>query len=748
MSVETPTRKMHKKTLSYRLGKLINKLRWPIIIFWVFVVLSCIPFLPHIIAPFKTTGFVDESSQSAKTELYMDKELGYDDKNQFIVMYHSTKLLATRSLFKKKMKESLSGLEDFPLKHEIIYPDDKHQISKDKHTAYVAIIIKTNEPINDQQLKQFKDSIKKPYNMTMQIGGEPLFVQNVNKQTQTDLYKADFIATPAAIVTLVVVFGSVVAATLPIILGGGCALIILTTLYFLGHFFTLSIFTINIALLLGLCLCLDYSLFFISRFRDELKNGSSVEEAIATSQETAGKAIFFSGLAVFVSLSALFLFPVNILFSVAVGGLAAVFYAVLISTILLPAILAVLKTKINLLSVRIFRNKNHSSYWRWLAERVVNHPYRFFFPILIFLLLLGYPFLEANFGISDYRIFPKKSENRAFYDTYAEKFNIEELNPIVLVVESPSSSILSRHNLSKIYDFVHKLEQNPLVKEVNGIISSDSGVKKSQYYALYHMNKKLLDSQVKQLLDTTTTKHLTVIRVVSKYPANSPETKKLITQLYHMKVGSGLTLELTGTAVSNSDVLKSIYHFLPYSILWIMVFSYLILLLLLRSIFLPLKAIIMTLLSLCASYGALVLVFQDGYLSQLLNFEPQNMLDISLLVIIFCALFGFSMDYEVFLLSRIKEAHRLTKHNNNSIIFGIEKSSRIITSAALIVIVISGSFLVADVLMVKAFGLGIAVAIFVDAFLIRSFLVPATMAIFKNWVWYLPKWLDRILPKI
>lgn len=128
--------------------------------------------------------------------------------------------------------------------------------------------------------------------MTMQIGGEPLFVQNVNKQTQTDLYKADFIATPVAIVTLIVVFGSVVAATLPIILGGGCALIILTTLYFLGHFFTLSIFTINIALLLGLCLCLDYSLFFISRFRDELKNGSSVEEAIGTSQETAGKAIF------------------------------------------------------------------------------------------------------------------------------------------------------------------------------------------------------------------------------------------------------------------------------------------------------------------------------------------------------------------------------------------------------------------------------------------------------------------------
>ena len=179
-----------------------------------------------------------------------------------------------------------------------------------------------------------------------------------------------------------------------------------------------------------------------------------------------------------------------------------------------------------------------------------------------------------------------------------------------------------------------------------------------------------------------------------------------------------------------------------------MVFTYLILLVLLRSVFLPLKAIVMNLLSLSACYGALVLVFQEGYLHRLLNFEPQGMLDISLLVIIFCALFGFSMDYEVFLLTRIKESFELYKENKKSIVFGIEKSSRIITSAAVIVIFLCGSFLVADVLMVKAFGLGIAVAIFVDAFIIRTILVPATMTLMNRWCWYLPKWLDRILPKI
>lgn len=734
----------------YQVGKVINRFRWPIIILWMLIILGCIPFLPHIMEPFKTTGFVDDRSSSTAVTQYLNKKFGYNSNNKFLIMYHSSKLKATNPEYIAKIKKSLADLDDFPIKHDILLPYKKQQISKDKHTAYVVVIVKTPKPISDKLLRQFKDSIKKPANMTIEIGGEPQFVDNVTHQTQVDLYKADFIATPVAIITLLFVFGSVVAATLPIILGGGCALIILTALYFIGHYFTLSVFTINIALLLGLCLCLDYSLFFISRFRDELQNGLSSEEAIAVTQGNAGKAIFFSGLAVFVSLSALFLFPINILFSVAVGGLAAVFFAVLISTILLPAILAVIKTKINFLSVHIIKRdpQNGFSCWRWLAERVVHRPYLFFTTILVLLLVLGYPFLSAKFSISDYRIFPENSPSRSFYDTYAEKFNIQELNPIQLVIHSPSSPILSRSNLNKIYDLVDKLKDNPRIKKINGIISSDSDLTKKQYYMLYHTDKSLADTHVKQLLTITTLKHLTVLNIVSKYPMNSPETKKLIAELRNLQPIHGLDLQLTGTAVANIDVLHTIYHMLPYAVLWIMAFSYLILLILLRSIFLPLKAILMNLLSLCASYGALVFVFQEGYLSKLLNFEPQGMLDISLLVIIFCALFGFSMDYEVFLLSRIKEAHQHSKDNNQSIIFGIEKSSRIITSAALIVIVICGSFLVADVLMVKAFGLGIAVAIFMDAFFIRSFLVPATMALFKTWNWYLPKWLDRLLPKL
>ena len=739
------TSPIHTKPF-YKLGQCIYHLRWGIIGLWFVMILACIPFLPNIISPFKTTGFVDESAPSTKASQYLDKKLGYNRYNKFIIIYTSKTLLATDPSYIYKLKHSLSDLSNFPIKHDIIYPDSNvKQISKDKHTAYVVVILKQREQISDKLLDEFISSIKKPSHMSMHLGGEAIFNNDVNKQTEKDLYKADFVATPVAIVTLIVVFGSIIAALLPVVLGGGCALLTLTTLYFLGHAFTLSIFTLNIALMLGLCLSLDYALFIISRFRDELREQPTLIQAIAVTQATAGRAVFFSGIAVFASLSALLLFPINILFSVGVGGLSAVLLAVITAILFLPAILAVLNSKINLLPVKLLNKKRRSPilFWSWLTNKIVQYPVTFFISTFIVLLTLGYPFLSAKFGVSDFHIFPEHSEYRQFFDIYSKKFNENELTPIEIVVKTHPNSILSLQNLTNLSELTDKLKKNPLIKEVNSIVTTTPQLTVAQYHALYHMPKKQMTAATKVLLDTTTRHNLTTVSIVSK----SSNTKKLIHKLRQLKPAHGMSIELTGTPVSNSDVLSKISQILPHAIIWIMLLTYLILLILLRSLFLPLKAILMNLLSLSACFGALVLVFQDGYLHQLLNFQPQGLLDISLLVIIFCALFGFSMDYEVFLLTRIKEFYLHTNNSKKSIIYGLEKSRRIITSAAVIVIFICGSFLVADVLMVKAFGLGIATAIFMDAFVIRTVLVPSTMILIKKWNWYLPAWLEKLLPK-
>jgi len=746
----------------YRLGEWVYRFRIAIIVVWVVAVLGCVPFLADVISPFQSTGFVADGSKSDLADQFITKKLGYGH-NQFLLLYHSDKLKATDSRFQKKISYSLSDLGDFPIEHEIILPkDNDKQISKDKHTAYVVILFKSKKAMSHELIDQFQKIIKTPKHMTVQMGGEPLFVEHINEQTQRDLFKADLIAVPVTIITLLLIFGTVVASIVPLCLGGGCALLILTILFGLGHVFTLSIFTLNIALLLGLCLSLDYSLFVIYRFRDELtilnkdslqhsEQPPTIVESVAKTMATAGKAVFFSGVAVFISLSALLFFPINILFSIGVGGLVAVFVAVSAAITLLPALLGVLGYHINAWAVRKIKAQSNDpnivdtqSAWYHVAYTVVKRPILFSLSTLFFLFFLGYTVLNVKIGISDFHVLPDHSDNQQFFDTYKENFNEQELNPIQIIVTS-HGQILSKKNINKLYDLVQNIEEKRLVKEVNSIVSFDSKLKKAQYQAIYQMKEQDREKSIQLLLNRTTRYHFTVIDVVSKYPPDSTETQKLIKQLQNMEPGSGLTMELTGIPVINADVLNCIHQILPYALLWIIILTYLILMVLLKSLFLPLKAIFMNILSLCASYGVLVYVFQEGHFHEFLHFETQGMLDVSLIIIIFCALFGFSMDYEVFLLTRIHEAYNTTHDNEKSIVFGIVKSSRIITSAALIVIFLCGSFMVADVLMVKEFGLGIAVAIFVDAFMIRTLLVPATMTLMKQWNWYLPGWIKRCL---
>lgn len=734
----------------YKLGKLIYYLRWWILIFYLALIGVCIPFVPKVMSQFTTTGFIDPHSESAKTDQLVDKRIGYR-RNQFIILYESKNSFYKDSRFSDEIKHSLSGLKNFPIKNEIIYPDtNKQQVSKDKRMAYAVVLFKDNKEISEETLKSFKAAIKKPAHLKMQIGGEPIFLDDTKQQTQADLIQAEMIASPIAVITLLLVFGTVVAAFLPMILDGTCALFILTMLFFLGHYFALSIFTLNIALLLGLCLSLDYALFIISRFRDELKKPQPLPEALAITVATAGKAVFFSGLAVFISLSALLMFPINILFSVGMGGITAVAMAVFVSIILLPALLGIIKTKINFLPIRLIPEKHSRkySYWHWLMKKVLSFPWTFFLLILAMLIFLGVPFLSVQFGLSDYKILPKNVESRQVFDKITSDFNESQLTPILVVVKTKNGKILTDNHIAELYRFTRKLKNDARVDSVNSIVTTDPQLTKEQYQMLYTNRNAPVNSSLKQMLLLTTKDNFTVITVLSEYPGASKSTKALVNKIRDINPGKNMEVQVSGVTANTVDVFHKIAAIFPYALLWIGGLTYLILLLLLRSLFLPLKAIAMTVLSLCASYGVLVLVLQEGYLSHFLHFQPQEMVDISLLIIIFCALFGFSMDYEVFLLSRIKEDYDQTGDNLKSITHGITSSSKIISSAAIIVILICFSFISADVVLVKAFGLGIAVAIFVDAFLIRTMLVPATMALLGKWNWYLPKWLDKILPKV
>ena len=446
----------------FKLGHKIFRFRKAIIFFWGILFCACIPFIALTDSPFKDTGFIAEGSISDRTEQFLNKKLGYAH-NEFMILYHSKHLIASDPLYLKQIKKSLEGLKNFSIEHDVIYPQDQ-QISSDKHTAYVVVILKTKETLSPEELKKFTSAIKKPKSMTMQVGGEPIFIENINQQTQKDLFNGDMFAIPISLITLLIIFGSVTATVLPIGIGACCAVVMLTILFGIGYLTPLSIFTLNIASLLGLCLSLDYALFIINRFLDELRKKQPVELCIQITLATAGKAVFYSGLSVFTSISALLFFPINVLYSIGIGGLVAVFVAVTTGLTLLPAFLSLLGHHINALPIRKqflqrYITIDPKSIWYKIATNVVKHAFRYFFFTLFFLLFLAYTILKIQVGISNLHVLPEYSENQVFFKTYEKSFNEEELNPIVLVVSANQGSILSPQHLSKIYDYVEKIKK-------------------------------------------------------------------------------------------------------------------------------------------------------------------------------------------------------------------------------------------------------------------------------------------------
>ncbi|MGB3328064.1 MAG: MMPL family transporter, partial [Thermomicrobiales bacterium] len=558
-------------------------------------------------------------------------------------------------------------------------------------------------------------------------------------------------AFPVALAALLIVFGSAVAAAVPLIVGGAGVAVILLLIWLVAHVTDMSIFTLNLATMLGLGLAVDYSLFVTSRFREERRRpGTTLEDAVARSVATAGRAVFFSGLTVLIGLAGLCIFPLMFLRSVGIAGILVVAVSTLGALTLLPATLAIIGNRIDRYSLPFLsglasEGKPDRGFWHGLALRVMAHPFLVIAITATFLISLGAPFLHANVSSPDATILPRDLPSRQGYDLLASEFTGGEISPFVLAVHT-DEPMTSNENLARLDRLVRKLEADPRIDHVQSAISLPQlpqGLSpRNVLQARLALEATGTDTRLRSFLGPNDA----MILAFPVKPANDPDNKALLGDLRRLEPGSGMTILVGGGTASIVDVVDSIAASFPYAAAFVVACTYLVLLLLLRSVLLPIKAIIMNVLSILAAYGALVWVFQEGHLSNLLRFSAQGFVEASLPVIMFCVLFGLSMDYEVFLLTRIQEEWQRTHDNEHSVAVGLERSGRIITSAALIVVVVTASFVSADVVLVKALGLGIALAVALDATVVRALLVPATMRLLGDWNWWLPRWLDRILP--
>lgn len=739
----------------YRLGKLATRYRWFIVGFWLIAVAVALPFAPQASNVLQSGGFVSPDAQSEQALNLLAEKL-HLNVNIVQVIYTSQRYTAYSPQFIQEAQQSLAKVQSMPDVASIIsFVDNPRQVSLDRHAAYVNILLKTvpSASSSSNVLLELQSRLHAEPDLKTSIGGGPVFYQDIQTVSENDLRRAEELAFPFALIALLLVFRSVVAALLPALVGGGAVLVSLALIFGLGHITDLSIFVLNITTLFGLGLGVDYSLFMVSRFREELARGRNVEDAVAMTVATAGRAVTFSGFTVSIGLAGLIFFHINMLHSVGLGGVLVVLLAVFAALTLLPAALAIIGTRINAFPVRLpkFRKRAasavvaagvvsievHRGFWYRLSQFVMRYPVRIFVSVLVLMVALGLPFLGVRFSAPDASILPPSVPSRAAFDLLNSRFNVEDTTPVLIALQT-TGNVLTPDNIRNLYAYVQRIEADPRVARVDSIVSADPRFTLAQYESLYAHPQLISDPYLSSLLNSFTAGNTTMIQVISKYDALDQRSLQLVQTIRNTQPGNGMKVLVDGETAGNIDYVQSLYSDFPIAVLIVAVTTYIVLLLFFRSVFLPLKAIIMNTLSILASYGALVVIFQNGFLHQLLNFTPLGFVEASSPILLFCALFGLSMDYEVFLLSRIQEAFWQTGDNTQAVALGLQRSGGIITSAAVIVVVVSASFASADMILVKALGLGMALAVALDATLVRGLLVPATMRLLGNLNWWLP----------
>ncbi len=728
------------------LGRRAVRFRWLVVAVWAVLLLAALPVLPRVDEPLQVGGFSSPRSEAATARTVLQDELGFPP-SQMLVVFRSDGAPIDFPAPLRLIEATVRPVTRLPNVTDVILPTlDRNLVSDDRTTAYVLVGLDLPPEEAQRLVPEFEAALGDPGDLDMLVAGAPAFYRDIEEVSQRDLRRAELIAFPFALLALLFVFRSVVAAAMPLAVGAAGVGAVLLTLWLVAQRFDLSIFVLNLATMLGLGLAVDYSLFITSRYREELaRSPRDVPGAVERTIATAGKAVFFSGTTVLIGLAGLSFFDFMFLRSVGVSGAFVVLWATLAALTLLPALLAIVGTNIDRWAIRRRPSSEERAdrFWIDLSTRVMAHPWRFMLPTLALLGLLGWPFLHANISSPDATILPRDLPSRQAFDLLVDEYGMGEISPFLVVARSPTS-MFTDDNLQALHGVARDLAGDPRIARVQSPVLPGLPADWSAF--LVRAQNVLDQFGFETGLDRLANDRAAVILAYSKYLPNDERNKDLLRTIRASDPGGDLSLLVDGGTAEIVDVVAEMYGQFPRVAAFIVGATFIVLLLLFRSVLLPIKAILMNGMSILASYGALVWVFQDGHLSGLLGFDPQGFVESSLPVIMFCVLFGISMDYEVFLLSRIREEWERTHDNERAVAVGMQRSGRIITSAALLVVVVTGSFVSADVVLIKALGFGIALAVLLDATVIRALLVPATMRLFGDWNWWLPKPLERLLP--
>ncbi|GAA1166828.1 RND superfamily putative drug exporter [Kitasatospora gansuensis] len=662
-------------------------------------------------------GFDDPASPSVKADQVLAGPLGRQ-ADDVVVMYRSADRPVTDPSLAGPIQAAVAAVPRTDLERVDTYwstGGDPDFLSKDGHATYVALQFRSSD---DQErvkaLQAVRDSFEVP-GTDVRFGGVTAMTEQVNGLTGKGIGRAELLSVPLLLVLLVLIFRSAVAASIPLAVGAVVALGSFAVLRVLTLVVPVSSSVINVITILGLGLAIDYALFMVNRFREELAAGASVDAAVERTSATAGRTVAFSGLAVAISFTGLTLFPSRFLSSMGYAGVSVVAFAVIASLTLLPALLRVAGHRINSWRVPMpwdrrgaaLRPESHGR-WYHAAKVVMRRPLLTTLAAVALLVGLGAPFLGVNWARPGDWVLPSSADARVVTQQFGTDFRQDPTRTVTAVVTLPSPA---SGQTGPLGEYAARLNSVPGVRDA-----------------------------------TVTNTHENLARITAYYSMDpmSREARTMVDGLRAQTPPPAATTRFTGMPASRVDIVDMIGSRAPWMALFVAVVSSLVLFLAFGSVTIPLKSVLLNLLSLSAAFGAIKLIFQDGYLHDLLGFTPIGAIDANFPVLIVAIAFGLAMDYEVLLLSRIKESYDRTGDPDESIALGLQRTGKLITSAALLLVVVVCGFLASSVAFLQMIGVGLVIAIVVDATLVRAVLVPATMKLLGHRAWWAPAPLTRI----
>ena len=741
------TRGIYRAGLAY--GRFIHRFRWPILALWIVALGLSLFFMIQTV---NLLGGGDTSitgSQSVQVDTLL-KTRFHQDSSQVQVVLQAPSTLVTASTYQQQLATLQQKLRAVSQVQSVTVMTT----GNDGKTTFLLVESRPNTDLPISAIRLLLTGTLGPAH-TYLTGG-PAVDDEIVQTSLNDVEHADLLALPIALLILFVVFGTVVAACMPLLLAIMSVPVAFALLYPIALHTQISTYVLSVASIVGLGIAIDYSLFIIRRFRDELALGLPTEEAIGWTLATAGEAILFSGMVVMIGFIGLLLIGIPLTTSVGIGGAFIIISAVLSALTFLPAVLCILGPHINAWRVPYLwrmtmptepgKHDRQEQFWRGLALRVMQRPILTIVLVCLVLVGLGWPIFSIQIGSLNITSLPTSSEARQGLNVLDAQYPALNVQSIDLIVETTDhTTILSADNLQRLADLSTWLRAQPHVTGVTSLMqlpASPGGpsLSTAQLITLYTSGAYLQNPTLAQFVAANLANGMTHITVSSDTVLDSTTAAAQIDNLraHASAVVPGFNVLVGGNDAGDLDFDRFLFGNFPKTILFIMLATLILLAIMFRSLLIPLKAILMNAISISAAYGVLVFIFQWGNFSQILGFTSSGHVDDLIPIVLFCVLFGLSMDYEVFLLSRVREEWLRTKNNRLAVANGLQKTGSIITNAALLFMVVTVSFIFTSSTGTKETGVGMTVAILVDATIIRSLLVPATMRLLGRWNWWFP----------